>query len=406
MKIRFWITALFLAAFAGLTVAVNAAGFSKSRPQTGASYAVAYVERVDASAVQRDSDGVPGLFAGTQTLTVRLLTGRYAGNTAQVQNLLTTEMQVVARRGMFLVVSLQPGADGAYTLLVDDYFRLPAWAVTLLVFLLLMAVAGGARSIRFAVSMAFGLLFVLLLFVPLVFRGWNPLAAALLALLGVAGATFGLTDGWGPKGIAAGLGTMAGALVSCGVAAACGAAAHLNGFSLSDADSLIVIAQKTHLQVGPLLFAGVLISSFGAVMDIAMSISTAVYGVHLADLSAPRRALLRAGLAAGRDMMGTMVNTLLLAFAGSSTALLLLQYSYLAPVAAPAAGHVPDVLSQTSSLPLWQLLNGSAVGVELMEAAAGSISVILTVPIMALCCALLFPLWKRTLVQDACSNST
>ena len=82
------------------------------------------------------------------------------------------------------------------------------------------------------------------------------------------------------------------------------------------------------IQVGGLLFSGLLISSLGAVMDVAMSVSSALQEVCVQNPSLTRSQIFRAGMHIGRDMMGTDSNTLILAFAGSSVSTLLLNYAY------------------------------------------------------------------------------
>src|SRR5208337_2859610 len=92
----------------------------------------------------------------------------------------------------------------------------------------------------------------------------------------------------------------------------------ISGYTTAEADSLLAIAGGTGMKVGELLFAAFLISTLGAEMDISISVASAVAEVHAGNSSLDRAALFRAGMNVGRDMMGTMANTLILAFAGAS----------------------------------------------------------------------------------------
>jgi len=107
-------------------------------------------------------------------------------------------------------------------------------------------------------------------------------------------------------------------------------------------------------------------------MDIAMSIASAVNEVHLNNQSAGFGELFTAGIHMGRDMMGTMANTLILAFTGSSLVMLVQIYTY---------NMQPD-----------QVLNSNSIAVEIIQALSGSFAVISAVPVVSalsaelLCC--------------------
>lgn len=94
------------------------------------------------------------------------------------------------------------------------------------------------------------------------------------------------------------------------------------------AESLILIHESTGLKIKDLLFAGVLISSLGAIMDVGMSIVSSLYEVQHHNPSITARQLFRSGIEIGKDMIGTMTNTLILAFTGSAFITLLVFISY------------------------------------------------------------------------------
>lgn len=112
-----------------------------------------------------------------------------------------------------------------------------------------------------------------------------------------------------------------------------------------------------------IVLAAILFASLGAVMDIAMDVTAACAELerHKPDIS--RKALFTAGMNVGRDVMGTMSTTLILAFFGGSLGVWLLDYAY--------------------DLPYLQLINSNAVGIEIMKGFSASFGVIFTVPITA-----------------------
>ena len=109
--------------------------------------------------------------------------------------------------------------------------------------------------------------------------------------------------------------------------------------------------------------AGILISSLGAVMDVAMSIASSCNELYELNPKLTAGQLFRSGMNIGRDAMGTMANTLILAFAGSALNMLILFRAY--------------------DYPLLQVLNSDLMAIEILQGVAGSIGIILTVPLVA-----------------------
>jgi uncharacterized membrane protein len=112
-----------------------------------------------------------------------------------------------------------------------------------------------------------------------------------------------------------------------------------------------------------LFISGILIAAMGAVMDIAMSISSAIEEIHLANEKAGFVDLFKSGMKIGRDAMGTMANTLVLAYVGGALNMMILIYSY--------------------GVSFIQLINTDFVAIELIRAIAGSVGIISTVPCVA-----------------------
>ena len=149
-----------------------------------------------------------------------------------------------------------------------------------------------------------------------------------------------------------------------GRATAFSAASGITGWNVSDIESLLTLWNTNGIQVGGLLFSGLLISSLGATMDVAMSIGSAISEIHAQKPDISRRELFRAGMRVGRDMMGTDSNTLILAFAGGSISMLVLDYAY--------------------DLPYLQIINSNNIGIAIMQGLAGSFGIVLSVPVTVL----------------------
>ena len=129
------------------------------------------------------------------------------------------------------------------------------------------------------------------------------------------------------------------------------------------------------LKVSGLLVCGVLISALGAVMDVALGIASSVWEMKEQNPDASVGSLFRSGMQIGKDAMGTMANTLILAFAGSSLNML--------------------ILVQTYNIPFLQLINTDSIALEVVQSVAGSIGILLTVPLVALISARLMARRKK-----------
>jgi len=133
---------------------------------------------------------------------------------------------------------------------------------------------------------------------------------------------------------------------------------------------LLYIPQNIHLDVQGLLFAGIIIGALGAVMDVSMSVSSAVEEVKKANPTLDAADLFRSGLNVGRDVMGTMSNTLILAYTGSSVPLLLIFMAY-----------------QESLL---KMINLDMIASEIVRALSGSLGMVMVAPLTAFIAGLLF----------------
>ena len=143
---------------------------------------------------------------------------------------------------------------------------------------------------------------------------------------------------------------------------------------MSDIESLLTLWNVSGIQVGGLLFSGLLISSLGAVMDVAMSIGSSIGEIHAQNPTISRKELFKAGMHVGRDMMGTDSNTLILAFAGGSVSMLVLDYAY--------------------DLPYQQIINSNNIGIAIMQGLSGSFGIVLAVPVTVALAVLLYT-WRK-----------
>lgn len=334
---------------------------------------VSYIPGTVLEVVEEDlspSDLKGGPQLGEQTLTIELKDG----SQITLTNYLTNTHNILAREGMRVVVCVDApeNVEPYYTLY--QYDRSVGLGVVVAIFLLLMLLVGGEKGFYATLALAFSLVFLLKITVPVIYSGGSPILAGLAMVLVSTAVTVFLIYGLSPRGVL-GIGVvLAGEFVACGLFLLFSLLLHLSGFKSSDAENLLVAAQNTGLNISTVLFAATMIASLGAVMDVAVSLLSALWEVRLADPDITGRGLWRAGLRMGRDMIGTMSNTLIFAFAGGSLTTLLVLMTY---------GTDPV-----------QLLHSDYIALELAHGLCGTCAVILTVPLASLVSAAVYPKWR------------
>ena len=341
------------------------------QPEEFMEYESAVVDQILSDSTQEDPVAEDH-FRGSQMLTVTVKSGRYAGTRMLADNTVGPLFGQPLAAGDRVTVGLSTYADGTVRCYVYEYSRAPGLAVILALFLLVTVAVGGkvgARSLLCLGLTAAALVWILL---PLLLRGWPTIPTAFLIAVLVSVVTFVILGGVEKKTVCACLGTLAGIALAALFALAAQRLLRIDGYRQEYAEALLQLRQTGESAVGisGLLAAGVIVSALGAVMDVAMSISSAVQELRRVNDSLTPRELLRSGMNIGRDMVGTMTNTLILAIAGSGLTLI--------------------VYISSLGLQPRQLLSSAYISLEAISAIASSVGVILAVPLTAVFCALAF----------------
>lgn len=311
-----------------------------------------------------------GLRLGAQQLELEILRGPYKGTVLQAVNYLSAYANVDCQVGTRVIVRLDlDDAGNPYVLSIPNYDRGTVLLAMVGVFALILVLIGGKKGVMALLGLLYTLAGVWFLLIPMVLRGAPPIPSAVAVAALTAAASLLLLTGFSRKNLCAGLGCI------CGVAAAglfawiVGKLTPISGFNMGEAEDLVLRAGEQPLEIRGLLISGILIASLGAVMDVAMSISSACSELLALDPKITAGRLFRSGMNIGRDAMGTMANTLILAFAGASFNLLL--------------------LFQVYGYPMIQIFNSDAMAIELIQSISGSVGILLTVPLVSLFAALL-----------------
>ena len=354
----------------GLVLLLVLAGLWLNRPDGSAPtassqlvFVPAKVTAVLSDNAQPDYENGEGRRIGTQELEIRILSGRHKDEILPLTNYMSALFNVDVQAGDRVIVRLITQEDGSYYASMFNYDRGLVMGLALLVFCAVLVALGGWKGLRALLGLVFTLAVIWFLLIPGLIRGWPGIPLTIAAAAVTAAASLILLDGLTRKSLCAVLGCVGGVAVAGISAAIVGTLTPLNGFNTDNAEALVLQASDWGLQISGLLVCSILISSMGAVMDVAMSIASALHELRTHNPELSPLALFRSGMNIGRDAMGTMANTLILAFAGSSLNTLL--------------------LFQVYDYPLLQLLNSDLLSLELLQGIAGSMGIILTVPIVA-----------------------
>lgn len=308
---------------------------------------------------------------GAQELEVTILTGKHKGTVLETVNYLNAYYNVDAKLGTRLIVRLDYNDQGElYVVSIPNYDRTSVLMIALLVFALIMIMVGGKQGARALLGLLFTLLNLWFILIPLVLNGVSPvLATILIAAYTSAGALLLLT-GFTNKTLCAFLGCVGGVIAAGFYAWIITKITPINGFNMPEAEEMVLRASESSLKISGLLISGILLSALGALMDTSMSIVSALYEVYEQNPSITKKQIFQSGMNIGRDAIGTMANTLILAFVGSSLNLL--------------------ILFQVYGYPAIQILNSDMMVIEILQGIAGSVGIITTTPLVSALCAFIF----------------
>lgn len=362
--VRYLIYVLFVCVFAVFVIKLNQVEKTELVVRTGQTFEKAKVVKI-----LQDNLEENGTRVGEQKVRVRMLTGVRKGEELDITSSSGYLFGAACKPGMKVIV-MQSVAGDSTVASVYTQDREGVIYIFALIYLLVLCLIGGKQGIKGCLGLVFTFFCVIFVYLPLVYLKYSPFWTAVFVCFITTLVTMYLIGGPTRKTCAATLGTLVGVILA-GVSAWCfSKASGISGYNVSDIETLMTLWNTNRIQVGGLLFSGLLISCLGAVMDVAMSISSAIDEIYRQNLSLSRKELFKAGLRVGRDMMGTDSNTLILAFAGSSVSTLLLDYSY--------------------NLPYQQIINSNNIGIAIMQGLAGSFGIVLSVPFTVLICTILF----------------
>ena len=345
-------------------------------PENRADYESASVDQILSDSTEKDPASDNG-YRGEQLLLVTVRSGDYKGQQMQVYNYVGPLYGGPLKVGDRATVLISTYSDGTVNATVYEFDRLLPLCIVLVLFIAAAVAVGGRTGVKSLVALAVTLVCLFGVLLPSLMKGANTLLMTFIVCAYVAVVSLTIVGGVRKKTVCAMLGAVAGTALALLFGLLAQGLTRIDGLRIDDVEPLLQLRQTgTPIGLRGLLVGGIVISALGAVMDVTMGIDSSLSEVHAANPQLSRRELFRSGMNIGRDMVGTMTNTLILAFLGSGFTLILYLYSL---------GLSPR-----------QLLCSAYVSMEVVSGAASSVGVILSIPLTALITAAVFTREKKS----------
>ena len=251
----------------------------------------------------------------------------------------------------------------------SDFVRINQIIILGGIFVALLLILGRVKGLKAILSLGFTCLAVFTIFIPSILSGRNIYLSAVIVCAYSIIVTILIINGVNKKSFAAIVGCLGGVITAAGLALFMNYTLNLTGIVSGESMRLLYLPLENPIDLRAIIFAGIIIGAVGAVMDVAVSISSALWELKSQAPDLSLRKIYKSGMNIGRDVMASMTNTLVLAYIGSSLSVIVL------------------LIVTVESLTV--LFNSELVIVELLQAIIGSLGILVTVPLTALICAVL-----------------
>ena len=293
----------------------------------------------------------------------KILSGEHKGETVMASESGTPYDTVPLEKvkvGDRILLTHSEDQNAAVEWLMYEFDRtMPLWILGI-VFCAVVLLFGRMKGVNTLISLGYTCVAVFAVFVPSVLSGKNIYLWSIITCIYIIIMTLLIIDGLHKKTLAAIIGCSSGVIVSGLLTLLVSHFLHLTGITTEDT---IYIKQSFNIDLNALIFAGIILGSVGAVMDVSVSISSSLAELHDKVEHPTYKGLLGSGITIGRDIMGTMANTLVLAYIGCELSATLLSVVY--------------------SSSMRTLFSREKIVEELLQALVGSIGLLLTIPLTA-----------------------
>lgn len=245
-----------------------------------------------------------------------------------------------------------------------EYNRINILLYLTIGFLALIVVFGNTKGINTIISLVFTILSIFVVYIPSILKGNNVYLSSIIISVFIIFMTILIINGVNKKSFCAIVGNLGGLLIAGLLAFIASKALNMTGLIDQDSMFLVMVNPENPIDLKAILWGSIVIGSLGAVMDVSMSIASAMNEIVENSNGIDFKTLLKSGINIGRDAMGTMTNTLILAYIGSSLSVVLLLVVY-----------------YKDTMLLFSL---EMIVHEIMQAVIGSMGILFAIPVTSL----------------------
>lgn len=336
-------------------------------------------ERCKAEVVKTNESAVihSGLIrSGEQYCTVRFLDGLFKGQEAEAYNMLSGSLEsdkiyAVGDTAM-VVISYQDKEILSVNMI--DHYRMDKEFVLIIVFAIVLVVFAGKTGVKSLLSFVIAVLSIWKILVPACLNGLNPIMVGLGIICALTIVIISLVYGYDRRFLAASSGAILGTLMTCVLGVVFTGLFKIHGAVMTSSESLLY-AGFENLNLTQIFMASVFIGASGAIMDIAVDITSAVNEVVEKKTEIRAKEAILSGIHVGRAAMGTMTTTLLLAYSGGYMTLLM--------------------VFMAQGTPIYNILNYKYVASEILHTIVGSFGLVAVAPFTAFMSGLLLTCNKK-----------
>lgn len=313
---------------------------------------------------------------GLQKLQLRILSSKYEDRVVTSENQLIGKMELdkIFSEGDVVYVTLETENGNIHHVNVIDHYRLHVEFALLVIFAVFLIAFAGYTGLKAMLSFIFAALCIWKLLLPAFLKGYDPLWISLAIVSLLTFVIIFLVGGVTRKGLAAFLGAAAGIILTCILAIVFGRLFRIHG-AVKPFSETLLYSGYGHLNLSHIFLSGIFIAASGAVMDIAMDIASSQNELHRKHPEISRKDLILSGFSVGRAVIGTMTTTLLLAYSGSYTTLLM--------------------VFMAQRVPTLNMLNITYVASEILHTLVGSFGLLSVAPLTAIIGGFIFTFKKK-----------
>ena len=288
-----------------------------------------------------------------------------------IDSMYAIDMRVVQPGDKVIVYNNQNAAVPDVRFMFAEFQRVDFIWLLCGAFVVLLLVLGRRNGVNTLVSLFFTVASIFYVFIPAVLNEGNIYLWAISTCIYIIVMTLLIISGYSRKSLAAMIGCTSGVVMAGVLTFIASEICHLTGLTTEDSLYLLFLNQENPIDLKAVVFAAIILGAVGAIMDVSMSLSSSLSEMKEQVGAMTASQLTRSGMVIGRDIMGTMANTLILAYIGSSLSVTLLLAAY------------------NANNPLL-LFNSEMILVELLQAVAGSLGILLTIPLTSIVCGILY----------------